>query len=90
MAPRLVHNTSRLRHTLERSAHTVKVLRFALTHTGVPARVNARLARIHKTLARYQALVAKAEGRRLVSKAFSKQLTNMTNRADVAASRYKP
>jgi hypothetical protein len=90
MLSRLAHNTSRLRRVLERSARTVKVLRFALTHTGVPARVNARLARIHKTLARYQTLVAKAEGRRLMSKAFSRQLTDMTKRADVAASRFKP
>jgi len=90
VAPRLLRNTSRLRRTLERGARTVTALRFALTHTGVRPRVNFRLRRINKALTRFEALVEKAESRRLMSKAMSDKLVAATKRAVTAADRFKP
>lgn len=90
VAPRLQRPTSRLCRALDRAERVVTGMRFALTHTGVRPRINWRLRRIHKTLDHFEALVDRAETRRLMAKTLADRLSTVKKRALTAADSFKP
>jgi hypothetical protein len=65
-------------------------MRFVLTHTAVRSRIDWRLRRLHRALDRFEALVDKAQTRRLMAKSLADRLSAMKRRAVTAADRFKP
>jgi hypothetical protein len=90
LAPRLAKRGAPIRRTLLKVTRMVRALRFALTHPGKPARVNARLRRINRALLKFSTQAGKGLDRKLMSRPLYDRLTSTAGQANLAAAQFRP